>query len=79
MNKTTLFLDFGEVLLTNGWGHELRQLAAEEFNLDYNDFNTRHAIAFETYEIGKLTGVPIISICMYAVTKKKVPLPHLLI
>jgi putative hydrolase of the HAD superfamily len=54
-NITTLFLDIGEVLLTNGWGHESRQLAAEQFNLDYNDFNTRHAIAFETYESGKLT------------------------
>jgi len=54
-NITTLFLDIGEVLLTNGWGHESRQLAAEEFNIDYNDFNTRHAIAFETYESGKLT------------------------
>ncbi len=52
---TTFFLDIGEVLLTNGWGHESRQLAAEEFNIDYNDFNTRHAIAFETYESGKLT------------------------
>lgn len=54
-NITTLFLDIGEVLLTNGWGHESRQLAAEQFNLDYNDFDTRHAIAFETYELGKLT------------------------
>ncbi len=54
-NITTLFLDIGEVLLTNGWGHESRQLAAEQFNLDYNDFNIRHAIAFETYELGKLT------------------------
>ena len=54
-NITTLFLDIGEVLLTNGWGHDFRSLAAEKFNFDFNDFDTRHAIAFETYESGKLT------------------------
>ncbi|MEO6288799.1 MAG: HAD-IA family hydrolase [Ginsengibacter sp.] len=64
-NITTLFLDIGEVLLTNGWGHELRQRAAEEFNLDYNDFNTRHAIAFETYEIGKLTADEYLDIAVF--------------
>ncbi len=64
-NITTIFLDIGEVLLTNGWGHESRQLAAEEFNLDYNDFNTRHAIAFETYEIGKLTADEYLDIAVF--------------
>ena len=54
-NITTLFLDIGEVLLTNGWGHDFRSLAAQKFNLDFNDFDIRHAIAFETYELGKLT------------------------
>jgi putative hydrolase of the HAD superfamily len=62
---TTLFLDIGEVLLTNGWGHESRQLAAEQFNLDYNDFNTRHAIAFETYESGKLTVDEYLDIAVF--------------
>ncbi len=57
-NITTLFLDIGEVLLTNRSGHESRQLATEKFNLDFNDFDTRHTIAFETYEIGKLTMAP---------------------
>jgi putative hydrolase of the HAD superfamily len=54
-NITTLFLDIDEVLLTNGWGSESRHFAAEKFNLDFNDFNARHAIAFETCEIGRLT------------------------
>ena len=62
---TTLFLDIGEVLLTNGWGHESRQLAAEQFNLDYNDFNTRHAIAFETYESGMLTADEYLDIAVF--------------
>ena len=64
-NITTLFLDIGEVLLTNGWGHESRQLAAEKFNLEYTDFNTRHAIAFETYEIGKLTVDEYLDIAVF--------------
>jgi len=64
-NITTLFLDIGGVLLTNGWGHVSRQLAAKEFNLDYNDFNTRHAIAFETYEIDKLTADEYLDIAVF--------------
>lgn len=52
---TTLFLDIGGVLLTNGWGHDFRSLAAKKFNIDFNDFDARHGIVFETYELGKLT------------------------
>jgi hypothetical protein len=44
----TLFLDIGEVLLTNGWGDESRYLAADKFNFDFYDFDPRNAIAFET-------------------------------
>lgn len=65
INITTLFLYIGEVLLTNGWGHESRQLAAEQFYLDYNDFNTRHAIAFEIYESGKLTMDEYLDIAVF--------------
>ncbi len=32
---STLFLDIGGVLLTNGWDHTMRQKAAESFDLDY--------------------------------------------
>ncbi len=62
---TTLFLDIGEVLLTNGWAHESRQLAAEKFNLDFNNFDTKHAIAFETYELGKLTMNEYLDIAVF--------------
>ena len=37
-----LFLDVGGVLLTNGWGHESRQAAAKEFNINYEEFNRLH-------------------------------------
>ncbi len=52
---TTLFLDIGGVLLTDGWGHESRKLAAENFSLDLTEMNIRHNLTFDTYELGKLT------------------------
>jgi putative hydrolase of the HAD superfamily len=52
---STVFLDIGGVLLTNGWDHHMRQKAAEKFNLDYEDLNERHHLTFDTYEEGKLS------------------------
>lgn len=51
----TMFLDIGGVLLTNGWDRHSRRQAAEEFELDYDEFNERHHLTFDTYEEGKLT------------------------
>ena len=50
-----LFLDIGGVLLTNGWGHESRQKAAEQFEFDYDEMNHLHEFIFSIYEIGKIT------------------------
>lgn len=52
---TTLFLDIGGVLLTNGWDHNIRIRAAEKFCLDYAEMNERHHLTFDTYEEGKLS------------------------
>jgi len=52
---TTLFLDIGGVLLTNGWGHEQRKNAVRHFKLDAQEVNERHHLTFDTYEEGKLT------------------------
>jgi len=52
---TTLFLDIGGVLLTNGWDHTMRHRAAEAFGLDYEVMNERHHLTFDTYEEGKLS------------------------
>jgi putative hydrolase of the HAD superfamily len=52
---TTLFLDVGGVLLTNGWGHQSRALAAKAFDLDLDEMEDRHHLTFDTYEVGKLT------------------------
>lgn len=52
---TTLFLDIGGVLLTNGWDHVARRHAAEVFHLDYDEIAERHHLTFDTYEEGKLS------------------------
>jgi putative hydrolase of the HAD superfamily len=52
---STLFLDIGGVLLTNGWDRAARQRAADKFKLDYEDLNERHHLTFATYEAGKLS------------------------
>jgi putative hydrolase of the HAD superfamily len=53
-NITTLFLDIGGVLLTNGWDRHARERAAEYFELDLDEMNERHHLTFDTYEEGKL-------------------------
>jgi putative hydrolase of the HAD superfamily len=52
---TTLFLDVGGVLLTNGWDNGTRQKAIEQFHLDAKEVDDRHHLAFDIYEEGKLT------------------------
>ncbi len=52
---TTLFLDIGGVLLTNGWDRSGREKAFEHFKLDAKEVEERHHLTFDTYEEGKLT------------------------
>ncbi len=52
---TTLFLDVGGVVLTNGWDHHARRRAAKHFKLDWSEMEDRHGLMFETHEEGKLT------------------------
>ena len=52
---TTLFLDIGGVLLTNGWDHQARRRAAKNFKLNLAEMEDRHHLTFDTYEEGKLT------------------------
>ncbi|HLF34993.1 MAG TPA: HAD family phosphatase [Cyclobacteriaceae bacterium] len=53
--KSTLFLDIGGVLLTNGWDRNIRQGAARHFNLETDEMLERHHLTFDTYEVGKLS------------------------
>ncbi|MGA9986725.1 MAG: HAD family hydrolase [Terriglobales bacterium] len=52
---TTLFLDVGGVLLTNGWDHHARRRAAKNFKLQWAEMEDRHRLVFETHEEGKIT------------------------
>lgn len=52
---TTLFLDIEGVLLSDGWGHEFRRLAAEKFCMDMDELEKRHGLMFVVYEEGRLT------------------------
>jgi len=52
---TTLFLDIGGVLLTDGWDHHARRRAAKYFQLDWQEMEARHSLNFVIYETDKLT------------------------
>jgi putative hydrolase of the HAD superfamily len=56
-----LFVDIGGVLLTDGWTHESRRLAARQFDLDLTEIEDRHHLIFDTYEEGKLTMAEYLS------------------
>src|SRR5271154_222758 len=49
---TTLFWDIGGVVLTNGWDRHSRRRAATEFNLDWDEFQDRHDLAFPAFDAG---------------------------
>jgi putative hydrolase of the HAD superfamily len=52
---STLFLDIGGVLLTNGWDGDMRRKAAEKFGLDYDEMNERHNLIYDAYERGLIS------------------------
>lgn len=52
---TTLFWDIGGVVLTNGWDRESRREAANAFELDWEDFQDRHDLAFPAFDAGQIT------------------------
>lgn len=52
---TTLFLDIGGVLMTNGWDRISREKAAQAFDFDVVEFDQRHHQFFNLFETGKIT------------------------
>lgn len=70
---TTLFLDIGGVMLSNGWGHVSRRLAAEVFNLNLSELEDRHNLTFVTYEEGKLTLKEYLSMVVFYEKRKFTP------
>lgn len=52
---TTLFLDIGGVLLTNGWDTALRKKTAVHFGIDFEEIASRHHQTYDVYEAGKMS------------------------
>jgi putative hydrolase of the HAD superfamily len=50
-----LFWDVGGVLLTNAWDRTERAKALEHFNLDPDEFHSRHEMVVSSFERGKIT------------------------
>lgn len=60
-----LLLDVGGVLMTNGWDRKLRARAAEKFGIELDEMTDRHALAFDTFETGKMTFDDFLKICVF--------------
>ena len=52
---TALFWDVGGVLLTNAWDRTERAKALEHFDLDLDEFHSRHEMVVSSFERGKIT------------------------
>lgn len=52
---TTLFIDIGGVLLSDGWDRNSRNAASKLFKLNHLQMEERHHVNFETFEIGKMS------------------------
>jgi len=50
----TIFFDIGGVILTNGWDRHQRRATAEEFGLDYEEFQDRHDFVAHDFETGQM-------------------------
>lgn len=52
---TTLFLDIGGVLLTNGWDSKARRTVINSLDINYDEFEERHHQINDIYEQGRIT------------------------
>jgi putative hydrolase of the HAD superfamily len=52
---TTVFFDVGGVLLTNGWDHESRKLAAAKFQFDWDEFEKEHDKLADALDTGMIS------------------------
>lgn len=55
MKITTLFLDIGGVILTNGWDRHCREKAAQQFGIDYEEYENKHKEYYNLHETGRLS------------------------
>lgn len=52
---TTLFLDIGGVILTNGWDRGIREKAIKKFHLEPKEFDALHKEYYDLHEQGKIS------------------------
>lgn len=52
---TTIFWDVGGVLLSNGWDRATRRCAADQFGLDWEEFQERHDLVAYDFDVGRIT------------------------
>ncbi len=50
-----MFFDVGGVLATNGWDHGARRRAAEEFHLEWEEFEARHQQVEANFDLGRVS------------------------
>jgi putative hydrolase of the HAD superfamily len=62
---TSVFLDIGGVLLTDGWDHLARRRAAKNFKLEWAEMENRHQLTFEIFEEGKITLEEYLSLVVF--------------
>src|ERR1700677_3443073 len=56
MNKiSAVFFDVGGVLLTNGWDHDARKLAASKFKFDRDEFEKEHEKLADALDTGMIS------------------------
>jgi len=54
-NISTIFFDVGGVLLSDGWNHISRKKAAEQFSLDFDELEARHAPLADALDTGQVS------------------------
>ncbi len=54
MRYAAIFCDLGGVALTNGWDRKERAAAAQQFGMEPNELERRHAAAADDFECGRL-------------------------
>jgi putative hydrolase of the HAD superfamily len=52
---TAVFSDVGGVLATNGWDRTSRQQAAAKFDISWAEFEERHELLADAFELGQLS------------------------
>jgi putative hydrolase of the HAD superfamily len=67
---STLFFDIGGVILTNGWDNIARKNAAENFQIDFDEFEKNHREQFDDFEKGNLSLVDYLDKTIFY-TKRK--------